>query len=70
MLFWKPHIALFVNEPTRYPLFVPLAPGANVITRMSETAATALTALGLPATFVSHEVAAMSSHQGGQDRQP
>jgi hypothetical protein len=26
VLFWRPQVALFVNEPTCLPLFVPLAP--------------------------------------------
>ena len=35
VLFWQPQVALFVNEPTRLPLFVPLAPSATVISRMT-----------------------------------
>lgn len=63
VLFWAPQVALFVSEPTRLPLFVPLAPGASVVTRMTETAASVFTALSLPATFVSQELAEMRSHQ-------
>ena len=63
VLFWAPQVALFVNEPTRLPLFVPLAPGGSVITRMTQSAALVFTELGLPDTLVSHEVAEMDSHQ-------
>jgi hypothetical protein len=38
VLFWQPQVALFVNEPTRLPLFVALAPGATVISRMTQPA--------------------------------
>ena len=29
-LFWRPQVALFVNERTRLPVFVPLAPTKSV----------------------------------------
>ena len=32
-LFWRPQVALFVNETTRLPVFVPLAPAKSVIDR-------------------------------------
>jgi hypothetical protein len=32
-LFWRPQVALFVNERTRLPVFVPLAPAKSVIER-------------------------------------
>jgi hypothetical protein len=28
-VFWKPHVALFVNEPTLLPVLMPLAPAAR-----------------------------------------
>jgi hypothetical protein len=63
VLFWQPQLALFVNEPTRLPLFVPLAPAATVIQRMPQTATTVLTALGLSEEFITREVTEMASHQ-------
>jgi hypothetical protein len=33
VLFWRPQVALFVNERTRLPVFVPLAPAKSVIAR-------------------------------------
>ena len=62
-LFWQPQIALFVNEPTRLPLFVPLGLSATVIPRMTQTAAAVFTALGLSKEFITREVTEMGSHQ-------
>ena len=62
VLFWKPHVAVFVNEPTRLP-FVPLAPAATVLTRMPQTAATVFTSLGLGYQWISREGAEMGTHQ-------
>ena len=63
VLFWQPQVALFVNEPTRLPLFVPLAPATTIISRMTQTAATIFTALGLPEEFITHETTEMGTHQ-------
>ena len=63
VLFWQPQIALFVNEPTRLPLFVPLAPSATVISRMTQTAVAVFTALGLSKEFITREATEMGSHQ-------
>lgn len=32
-MFWKPQIALFVNEPTLLPVLLPLAPAATLLAR-------------------------------------
>lgn len=63
VLFWRPQVALFVNEPTRLPLLIPLAPATTVIARMTQTAAAAFTALGLPEEFITRETAEMGTHQ-------
>jgi hypothetical protein len=63
VLFWQPQVALFVNEPTRLPLFVALAPGATVIRRMTQTATAVFITLGLSEGFIAQEIAEMSSHQ-------
>ena len=63
VLYWQPRVALFVNEPTRLPLFVALAPGATVIRRMTQTATAVFTTLGLNEGFIAQEIAEMSSHQ-------
>jgi hypothetical protein len=63
VLFWKQHVALFVNEPTRLPLLVPLAPGRTVTTRLTQTAGAVFAALRLPEAFIASEVTAMTHHQ-------
>lgn len=63
VLFWKPHVALFVNEPTRLPLFVPLAPVATVIARLPRTAAEVFARLGLDQQVIDAEVTQMGAYQ-------
>ena len=63
VLFWRPQVALFVNEPTRLPLLLPLAPATTAIARMTQTAAAIFTALGLPEEFITQETTEMSTHQ-------
>jgi hypothetical protein len=63
VLFWRPHVVLFVNEPTRLPLIVPFAPSGTVVARMTQTAGEVFATLGLPETFVSREITEMSMLQ-------
>jgi len=62
-LFWRSQVALFVNETTRLPVFVPLAPGITVVERFVGQAALVFAALGLDPRFVDAEVAQMSEHR-------
>ena len=54
---------MFVNEPTRLPILVALAPAASVVARFVEQLAVVLTALRLDTRFVEREFAAMSEHR-------
>jgi len=63
VLFWRPQVALFVNEATRVPVFVALAPAASVVTRFVDQVAAVFAALGLDPRFVEAELAAMSEHR-------
>ena len=47
-LFWKPQIALLVNEPTLLPVLMPLAPAATWPARIASRVATVLTAHATP----------------------
>jgi hypothetical protein len=58
-LFWKPQLALFVNERTLLPVFVPLAPARTVAVRFPPCLEAVLNALGTDPRFVAAEVAAM-----------
>jgi hypothetical protein len=39
VLFWRPHVALFVNEPTLLPVVIAFAPAASVLDRFPAAAA-------------------------------
>lgn len=57
-LFWKPQVALFVNEATLVPVLVPLAPAKTLAERFPEHLGAVLDALGTDPRFVAAEVAA------------
>lgn len=63
VLFWKPQLALFVNESTLLPMLMPLAPAATVINRLPAALAVLLEAHGVQGPFIEHEVAKMSDHR-------
>ena len=55
-LFWKPQVALLVNEPTLLPVLTPLAPAATLPARAGEAIAAVLAAHGAPETYIAGEV--------------
>ncbi len=59
-LFWKPQVALFVNEGTLLPVLVPLAPAADLHSRFPDDLARVLDAIGAPIDFVAQEILAMT----------
>lgn len=56
-LFWKPQVALFVNEVTLVPVLVPLAPATSLAERFPDHLEAVLNALGTDPRFVAAEVA-------------
>jgi hypothetical protein len=58
-LFWKPQMALFVNERTLLPILMPLAPAATLAKRFPAALKEVLQGLGLPAEFIQAEVEGM-----------
>ena len=58
-LFWKPQVALLVNQRTLLPVFMPLAPAATLVGRVPEAIATALRNQGASEAFIAAELAAM-----------
>ncbi|MEX1105045.1 MAG: plasmid pRiA4b ORF-3 family protein [Ilumatobacteraceae bacterium] len=58
-LFWKPQVALLVNQRTLLPVFMPLAPAATLVARVPEAIATALRNQGASEAFIAAELAAM-----------
>jgi hypothetical protein len=62
-LFWKPQVALLVNERTLLPVLMPLAPAAELAQRFPEYLASVLFAHGAPHSLVVHELNAMLDFQ-------
>ncbi|MCA1737004.1 MAG: hypothetical protein LC739_13170 [Actinobacteria bacterium] len=59
VLFWRPQLALLVNERTLYPVLMPLAPAATIIPRFPDALHPSLEAGGVAAGFIEAEIAAM-----------
>lgn len=57
VLFWRPQIALLVNERTLLPVLMPLAPAATLLERLPSWLAATLHAHGVPRTFIDAELA-------------
>lgn len=62
-LFWRPQVALLVNESTLLPVLMPLAPAATVLQRFPDVVARVFHAHGLDEGFINGEVAEMIHHQ-------
>jgi hypothetical protein len=62
-LFWKPQVALLVNEKTLLPVLMPLAPATDLATRFTEQLANVLAAHGVPQQFIDNELAQMNEVQ-------
>ena len=58
-MFWKPHVALFVSEPTLLPVLMPLAPAATLLARFSQQAAAVLAAHEAPDAVIDEELRQM-----------
>lgn len=58
-LFWKPQVALFVNESTLLPVFVPLAPAGELAERFPDELRRVLDAQRLDPRFVDEEIGTM-----------
>jgi hypothetical protein len=58
-LFWRPQVALFVNERTRLPVFVPLAPAKSVVDRFPVEFEKVARRIGVDGDALLAEVAAM-----------
>jgi hypothetical protein len=54
-LFWRPQVALFVNESTLLPVLVPLAPAATVVDRFVAELGPLLIAQGASSKFAEVE---------------
>ena len=57
--FWRPQLALVVNERTLFPVLMPLAPAATVLDRFPGALAETLATAGVERRFIDAEVAEM-----------
>ena len=55
-LFWRPQVAMFVNERTLLPVLVPLSPAGTAADRLRPVLAEVLVALRAPASFIEREL--------------
>lgn len=62
-LFWKPQVALLVNERTLLPVLMPLAPASELAQRFPEHLASVLFGHGAPHALVEHELNTMYDFQ-------
>jgi hypothetical protein len=61
VLFWRPRVALLVNESTLLPVLLPLAPAATLTSRIAEQITAVLTAHHAPAAIIDQERRHMTS---------
>ncbi len=59
-LFWKPQVALLVNERTLFPVLMPLAPAATLMERFPDSLQQMLDARGVTEDFIESEITAMA----------
>ena len=55
VLVWRPQVALFVNESTFFPVFVPLAPAKRLLDRFPAVLVEVLRSAGVDPRFVAGE---------------
>ena len=60
VLFWRPQVALLVNEKTLLPVLMPLPSATDLATPFSEHRAGVLVAHGIPQQLIDHERVYMS----------
>ncbi|URM97410.1 hypothetical protein LUW76_25340 [Actinomadura madurae] len=61
-IFWRPQVALFVNERTLLPVLMPLAPAATLLERFPHRLATVLAAQEIPEPVIDGELEQMREH--------
>ncbi|MCP4305138.1 MAG: hypothetical protein GY926_13470 [bacterium] len=60
VLFWRPQLALLVNEQTLFPVLMPLAPAATALDRFPVALGETLAAAGVKRGFIDAELAVMN----------
>ncbi len=62
-LFWRPQVALLVNEATLLPVLMPLAPAATLLERFPAALAAVLVAHGVSDDIIAAETAEMDRYE-------
>ncbi|MBQ0905272.1 hypothetical protein [Micromonospora sp. U21] len=62
-LFWRPRLALLVNERTLLPVLLPLAPARSLPARVPDEIATVLDAHQVPKAFIADELRHMEDRR-------
>lgn len=70
VLFWRPQLALLVNERTLFPVLMPLAPAASLLDRVPDALGEMLARAGVEREFITAELAEMGDGPVDEDRQP
>lgn len=63
VLFWRPQLALLVNEQTLFPVLMPLAPAATLLDRFPDVFGETVATVGVDPVFIAAELAEMSEGQ-------
>jgi hypothetical protein len=58
--FWRPQVAVFVNQASRLPVLLPLAPASSVLARFPPMFAQVAGRLGVPDAAIDGELATMN----------
>lgn len=66
VLFWRPQVALFVNDSTLLPILIPLAPSADLLRRFPAHVAAVLAEYGAPQTVIDDETQRMREVRVGK----
>lgn len=59
VLFWRPQLALLVNEQTLFPVLMPLAPAASLLDRFPDALGQTLATVGVEHWFIEAELTEM-----------
>lgn len=63
VLFWRPQVALFVNEAALLPVLVPLAPASSLLPRFPTAVVAVFDRHGLSQSFIETEIAQMAERR-------
>ena len=63
VLFWRPQVALFVNEVTLLPVLMPLAPASSLLARFPTAVEAVFGRHGLAQPFIEGEIAQMAERR-------